>query len=154
MSHRHTQIILADIFLLTALPVLSVIAEHQFHHTDVNTILVGRWFIFWTVGIRLLVAGFTQVITAHRQGNTILLRGDPNGDTRKIIGLVKILLAGLGFLCMINNEWSLLAAITVGLYIGLAGFQHDFKKPITWEDWIYMIYDLLVFLMITCCLVF
>lgn len=153
-THRHTQNALAEILVLTALPLVSLIIEHKINDVEIQAGLVGKWFVFWTVGIRLLIGGVVQILAALRQGNTILLRSNAGSDTRKIVGIVKMALAVLGFLCIINDKWSLLAAVTAGFYIGLAGFQHDFKKPVTKEGWLYMAYDGLVFLMITLCLVF
>lgn len=141
-----------NIVFLTVLPLVSAAVEYHFTKTGMSAVLVGKWFIFWTVGIRFLVAGFTQVI---RQGRgALILQGDTTGGFGKVLGLVKMLLAGMAFLCVMKDSWSLLAAITVGVYVGLAGFQHDFKKPNTAEGWISMVYDMIVFTVITTCLVF
>lgn len=154
MISRQAATALINIMFLTVLPLLSAAAEYHFAKVNISAALVGKWFIFWTVGIRFLVAGFIQVIRQGRGGSAILLQGDQSGEFGKILGLVKMFLAGLAFLCMMKESWSLLAAITVGIYVGLAGFQHDFKKPGTAEGWISMIYDMIVFVVITTCLVF
>ena len=146
--------ILLNILFVFALPILSVIVQHHLTKVDITPALLGRWFILWVVGIRLLVVGFAKVIHSGRKGNAVLLNSDDGIGLSKITGLAKMALAGLGFLCVAYDQWSLLPTITVGIYLGLAGFQHDFKKPTTSEGWISMSYDMIVCTVITTCLVF
>jgi len=143
-----------DFLLLAILPLLSAAAEHHFVHASISIILLGKWFMFWTIGIRLLIKGFVQVIRSRRNGNSSLLSKDETWEVAKILGLAKMALAGMGFLCVVNDQWSLLATITVGVYLGLTGFQHDFKRPSTTTGWMNMSYDVLVFSVIAVCLVF
>lgn len=136
---------------MVALPVLSVLVQHHLTKVAITPALLGKWFIVWVLGIRLMVVGFVQVV--HR-GRSAVQHSDDGIDLGKITGLAKMVLAGLGFLCVAYHQWSLLPTITVGIYLGLAGFQHDFKKPTTTEGWISMIYDMVVFTVITTCMVF
>ena|SRR5271155_822046 len=51
------------ILLLLVFPVASVITEAVFSPNAVNVILlIGKWFVFWGVGVRLFIAGLRQVI--------------------------------------------------------------------------------------------
>ncbi len=154
VNQRFSICILFDLFTLTALPFITAIAIHYATTTPINGLLLGRWFVFWTIGVRLMVAGLTEVMSSRRQGNIIFLQGSESGEYRKIIGYLKILLAALGFLCMIKAQSSLIAALTAGIYLGLTGFRHDFKKPCTAIEWLYLGYDIIVFFVIITCLVF
>jgi hypothetical protein len=51
------------ILLLIVLPLAFVVAEAYRSDNGVGIILlVGRWFVFWAVGIRLSLAGIRQVV--------------------------------------------------------------------------------------------
>jgi hypothetical protein len=152
--HRNILSLSMDFLLLAILPLLSVAGEQHFVNASISIILLGKWFLFWTIGVRLMVKGFAQVIRSVRNGNSSLLNRDETGDFTKMLGLAKMALAGMGFLCVVNDQWSLLATITVGVYLGLTGFQHDFKRPTTTRGWMSMSYDFLVFTVIAVCLVF
>ncbi|MGA3188927.1 MAG: hypothetical protein ABSF22_17625 [Bryobacteraceae bacterium] len=67
--------------------------------TESVVFLVGKWFVFWSVGVRLFVAGV-------RQGFTNLSMG--------ILGLCSLVRFG----------WIVPTAVVGGLYYGLAGMGH------------------------------
>jgi hypothetical protein len=50
------------ILLLFVLPVVSISAETLLSHHAMSMVLVGKWFVFWGAGIRLLLAGIRQVL--------------------------------------------------------------------------------------------
>ena len=50
-------IIVLTMFLL---PVVSVFVEHAVIPAEPIIFLVGRWFVFWGVGVRLTLAGLRQ----------------------------------------------------------------------------------------------
>jgi hypothetical protein len=64
------------------------------------------------------------------------------------LGFANISMGIMGILSVINNNWRPLAAIVGGLYPGLAGFQHLFKKPDSRNEVIAMLYDLCVFVVV------
>ena len=70
------------------------------------------------------------------------------------LGFANIALGVMGILSVINSNWRILAAITGGLFFGLAGIQHLFKKPDSSNELIAMVYDLVVLLMIVLYLIF
>ncbi|MFT3704302.1 MAG: hypothetical protein QM802_18180 [Agriterribacter sp.] len=150
-GRQHQLEIILHILFVFGLPALSVLIQHHVTKETITASLLGKWFILWVLGVRLLVVGFVQVV---RRGRSAVQQSEDGLDLVKIAGLVKMGLSLLGFLCVTHPQWSLLPTITVGIYLGLAGFQHDFKKPSTTEGWISMIYDMVVFVVITGCLVF
>ncbi|HTE28416.1 hypothetical protein [Flavitalea sp.] len=153
LEYRQSLSRFTNAILLTALPVLSVACEHHFGQAALTGTLIGKWFAFWAIGIRLLVAGFMQLTRKSNSRNHLSARED-SGMVKKATGVANLVLSALGFLCVASSEGSLLAAITVGVYLGLAGLQHDFKKPATASGWISLIYDFIVFSVIATCLVF
>lgn len=138
----------------TAIPLVSAVYESHLLKINMDAGIVGKWFIFWAVAVRFLVTGFLQVLRQGKGRSVVLTQSNSGQNMAKMEGLVKMFLAGLAFLCVVKGSGSLLAAIIAGIYIGLAAFQHDFKRPATIEGWIEMIFDMLVFIVISCCLVF
>src|ERR1700712_4786474 len=62
---------LITILLLTLIfPVTSILVEFWIKKIPIDPGLIGKWFIFWSVGIRLLTAGIKQALdpqfTAYR----------------------------------------------------------------------------------------
>jgi hypothetical protein len=137
---------LLNISFLFIFPLLSVAFEHYLDHSAVSGDLLGKWFIFWAVGIRLFTAGIkqasnpeftaTQIFKFNSRESYIVIRE---------LGFANMALGTMGILSVINEQWRLIAAITSGLFFGLAGVQHLLKKPVSQNEWIAEIYDLLVF---------
>lgn len=58
--------------LMFAFPLLSVAFETVTGRSVPGAALIGKWFVFWSVGIRLLLAGARQVIQPEYTANVIL----------------------------------------------------------------------------------
>jgi len=60
------------VLLMGVLPIGSILAELAFHSAGADgAVLVGKWFVFWSVGIRLLLAGLRQVANPAFTAETI-----------------------------------------------------------------------------------
>jgi len=108
--------------------------------------LVGKWFIFSAVGLRLFAAGIKQI-------------KDPRFTARQIfqIEAVEVLpvvrelgfanlcfgLVGIASLCL--PQWRVVSAFASGLYYGIAGLQHLIKKPAGVNELFALVTDLLIF---------
>ena len=87
--------------------------------------LIGKWFVFWAVGVRLLLAGFMQTLRPQFTAERIF---DTNaaaalGMVREI-GFGNIAMGTIGALSLWLGGWLLPAAVAGGLYYGLAGLGH------------------------------
>jgi hypothetical protein len=50
------------VLLMGVLPVVSIIAEGALSHGGADlALLIGKWFVFWSVGVRLILAGLRQI---------------------------------------------------------------------------------------------
>jgi hypothetical protein len=145
---------LMNIFLLFILPILSISAEIIFEHEILDWTLVGKWFIFWAIGIRLFTAGINQASNPGFTARIFQMKTQEGLVVIKELGFANISMGIMGILSVINNSWRPLAAVVGGLYLGLAGFQHLFKKPDSRNEVIAMFYDLCVFVLILFYLVF
>ena len=58
--------------LLCLLPVLSTVIEPAVTHVPLGIPLFGKWYVFWAVGIRLLLAGIRQISQPAYTAQTLL----------------------------------------------------------------------------------
>jgi hypothetical protein len=135
------------IALLLLLPIGSVIAEALLHpHAASVMTLVGKWFVFWAVGIRLLLAGIRQVIQPAFTASEIF--GIEDGRSFAIVrevGFANLSMGLLGVCSLFRPEWIVPAAIVGGLYYGLAGLGHAFSARKSGKEYIAMLSDGFVF---------
>jgi hypothetical protein len=144
-----------NISLVFTLPLLSIIAETWTEHSPVSWELVGKWSIFWAIGIRLFTAGIKQASSPEFTATSIFkLKGRESYVVIRELGFANISLGVMGILSVINDNWRVIAAITGGLFFGLAALQHCLKKADSRNEVVAMLYDLLVFFGILFYLVF
>jgi hypothetical protein len=93
--------------LMLAFPVLSVAVEAAHFSSDVDSILIGKWFVFWSVGWRLLLAGVRQI-------------AQPEYTAREILGLQSAeswtVVRELGFG---NLALGIVGVLSLWLFVGL-----------------------------------
>jgi hypothetical protein len=58
--------------LMLALPVACIVGEIFVCHEPLSLILVGKWFVIWSVGFRLVLAGLRQIIQPRYTAHVIL----------------------------------------------------------------------------------
>jgi hypothetical protein len=147
--------LLMNFFLLVFLPILSVIGDFITEGTPMNWGSVGKWFIFWAIGIRLFLAGIKQASSpAFTASGIFNIKNRESFVVIRELGFANTSLGVMGILSVINSDWRLLASVTGGLYFGLAGIQHAFRKPDSKNEVVALLYDLAVFLMVFFYLVF
>jgi hypothetical protein len=122
---------IASVSLLTfILPAASVIAQlFVFKNTTSVLPLVGAWFVFWAVGVRLSIAGLRQVVDPKFTAEEIfnINSAEPLILVREL-GFANISTGVLGISTIFNGGWVMPAAIVGGLFYGLAGLGHAFRK--------------------------
>ncbi len=147
--------LIMNILLLFILPLLSIASECIIEKESMDWTLIGKWFIFWAIGIRLFTAGIKQSSNPEFTAVKIFkMKSSESFVVIRELGFANIALGVMGILSVINGNWRILAAITGGLFFGFAGIQHLFKKPDSSNELIAMVYDLVVLLMIVLYLIF
>ena len=147
--------LIMNILLLFILPLLSIASECIVEKESMDWILIGKWFIFWAIGIRLFTAGIKQSSNPEFTAVKIFkMKSSESFVVIRELGFANIALGVMGILSVINSNWRILAAITGGLFFGLAGIQHLFKRPDSRNELIAMLYDLIVLLIIVLYLIF
>jgi hypothetical protein len=114
------------VLLLAILPAVSVIIEAVMAPHGMSILgLVGKWYVFWACGIRLLLAGARQVsqprFTAAEIFDLDAVKAFP---IVREIGFANLAMATLGVCTIFRPAWLLPAAVVGGLYYGLAGLGH------------------------------
>jgi hypothetical protein len=136
--------LLLSMGLLFVAPLLSITGEVIFEHTSCTWMLVGKWFVFWTTGIRLFTAGISQSSNPAFTAGIFKMKTQESYIVIRELGFANISLGVMGILSVLNDQWRMLAALTGCLFFGLAGIQHIFKKPDSTNEIIAMTGDLFV----------
>lgn len=138
------------VLLMGALPIVSIIVEFVVLHSSADLLfLIAKWFVFWSVGVRLLLAGLRQIANPAFTAQTIF--GAKDSAALPIVqelGFGNLSVGLLGALVLLVNEWILPAALVGGLFYGLAGMQHALKRDRNGAETIAMASDLFVFLVL------
>lgn len=112
------------VLLMGVLPIASVLIEQAVGHGDWIA-LIGRWFVFWAGGIRLLLAGVRQIANPAFTARTIF-EIDDAGASKVVVelGFANFAMGLVSVASIVRPDWVLPAAIVTGLYYGLAGVRH------------------------------
>jgi hypothetical protein len=134
------------VLLIVICPVLSALIESRFDHTASMGYTLFKWFVFWAVGIRLFYKGIRLASSPHF--TSMNLSRWRNRDSYVLLlelGFANMSLGTMGILSVINDQWRLIAAISGGVYYGLADMIHLVKKPMGQMDMVQLFYNLIVF---------
>lgn len=126
-------------------PIASIVVEALLGHGPLWPAIVGKWFVFWSVGVRLCLAGLRQMIQPGYTAQVILsLKGDEShlvvrelGAANFAIGLVALASIGLA-------SWQPAGALAGGVFYTIAGIGHARKSGRARLQNIAMISDLFV----------
>ena len=136
------------------LPLFSIVIECLSQPEPDLLFLVGKWFVFWGIGVRLLLAGLMQATRPSFTASTILGVQDP--DAGKIVvelGYANIAMGLIGALSLLISAWIPPAGLAGGLFLGMAGLKHITNAERNTKENVAMATDLVVFVMVAIYLV-
>jgi hypothetical protein len=138
------------VLLMFVLPVVSTAVEALWFSGGAGlTFLIGKWFVFWTVGVRLLLAGIRQVSQPRFTAESIFDVKDPAADAIvREIGFANLSMGVLGLVSLGQPAWVVPAAIAGGLYYGLAGIGHVFRGDRNFNEETALVTDLMIFVVL------
>jgi hypothetical protein len=137
------------LLLMLVLPAASIIAEFAMTQGAAGWLpLIGKWVVFWGVGIRLLVAGLRQVFRPALTAGMLGVK-DPaaNGLVREL-GFGNLAIGTTGALTLMLPNWTLAAAMCGGMFYGFAGLQHLLTKHRSNEETWAMVSDIAIFVVL------
>lgn len=117
------------ILFMGVLPVVSILIEHfaMTAGSDWWT-LVGKWFVFWAVGVRLAVAGLRQVAQPAFTAEKIFeIRDKAAHIVVQELGFANLAMGLLAVVTLAAPQWTAAAALSGAIFYGLAGAKHVLK---------------------------
>jgi hypothetical protein len=127
-------------------PVISIWIDSGYQNIF-SIILIGKWFVFWAIGIRLFTAGLRQAAKPAFTAKDIFhIDSIESHIIIRELGFANICFGLLGILSLFVPEWRTAAAFTGGMYMGIAGVYHIIKKPASPNEVIAMVSDIFIFL--------
>jgi hypothetical protein len=130
------------LFLLVCPAASVAIDAMRSHEALVNAVLIGRWWVFWAVGIRLFVAGVRQTIQPRFTAEEIFnVRDTSVLPLVREIGFGNLSMGVLGIWSLFHAGWVVPAAIVGGLYYGFAAVGHTGKRSRNAKEQMAMVSD-------------
>jgi hypothetical protein len=118
------------ISFMLILPVVSIALEGVIYNQGVLDVAVaGKWFVFWAVGVRLLIAGLRQIVQPRYTAETIL--GVKNPDATLVVrelGFANTAIGSAGLGSIFLAGWTLPLAVIGVVFYALAGISHVMHK--------------------------
>jgi hypothetical protein len=131
--------------LLFVFPIVSVGVTLFLRPQSELLLLVGQWFTFWAVGVRLGLAGIRQTIQPGFTSKEILgIEGREVYVVVRELGFANLTFGLLGLVSLWHAAWLSPAAFAGGLYYGLAGVGHLFKKDRNLKEQVATYSDLVI----------
>ena len=110
-------------------PLLCIALELQQGGGSVLAHVVVKWFAFWAVGLRLLLAGIKQNLNPAFTAETILGSSTPGSTTLvREVGFGNLALGSIGLVSLWQSSWQLPAALGGGVFFALAGINHLLQR--------------------------
>jgi len=132
--------------LMVILPALFTILEHQRHVASSIVPDVQKWVVFWSLGIRIALAGVHQILNPEYTLKHLLGIQDKRANIiARELGFGNFACGLAAILSLYIPDWRNPCSFITGLYLVLAGFGHLFKSHSrSGDEKVAMITDLLV----------
>jgi hypothetical protein len=130
------------------LPAGSILIEWSFGQPSLLW-LIGKWFVFWAVGVRLLLAGVRQYLQPAFTSRDIL--GIESPDVFVLVrelGGANLAAGIVGLASIVQPTFVLPSAIGSGVFYFVAGTEHLKEKQRGTKETIAMVSDLFVALVL------
>ncbi|MEA5442539.1 hypothetical protein [Cyanobium gracile] len=121
--------------LMLVLPATGFIVESLMSQAAFTRVLVGKWFVFWVVSVRLAIAGWQQIPQTRYTAEVILaLKSQDSLVLVRGLGFAHLLIGLLELTSLALPSWSSAAA--------LAGIHRTFRGDRNEKETIAMASDL------------
>lgn len=111
--------------LMVVIPAISVVIAALLTPNPDILWLVGKWFVFWGVGVRLLLAGVRQMLKPAFTARTIFRIEDPSAEKLVVeIGFGNIAMGVGAVLSLFVPAFTVPMALVGGIFLMLAGVKH------------------------------
>lgn len=140
----------AIVLLMLVLPAGCVIGQIVWSGGAADVmLLIGKWFVFWMVGVRLFIAGVRQVAQPQFTAESIFAINDRAAFAIvREVGFANLATGTLGLASLAVPAWLVPAAIVGGLYYGLAAVGHAFRRSRNFSEQVALISDVFAFVIL------
>ena len=104
--------------------------------------LVGKWFVFWAVGVRLGLAGLRQVVQPRFTAEIFEINDERVWPIVRELGIANLALAVVGLASLAKSTFVLPVAIIAAIFYGGAAIQHIGARDRTTNETVAMASDL------------
>ena len=141
------QYIIAVSVLTFVLPLLCPFIEVTLNKAPTFSFeLVGKWFIFSAVGLRLFAAGIKQTTNPAFTAKEIFHMNSAEAlPVVRELGFANLCFGLTGIITLFMPQWRIVSAFASGLYYGIAGLQHLLKKSAGANEKFALVTDILIF---------
>ena len=114
------------VVLILIFPMASIALEvFVRNHGVLDVAIVGKWFVFWAVGMRLFIAGLRQIVQPRYTAETILGVKDPDATLIvRELGFANTAIGSAGLGSIYLAGWVLPVAVIGAIFYALAGINH------------------------------
>ena len=114
------------LLVMLFLPLFSVVHELYFHGNHAGLLLlVGKWYVFWGVGVRLASAGIRQSLNPRYTAETLLgLKTSEPWFVVRELGFANIAIGVVALGSILTRNWVTPSALAGAAFYGLAGINH------------------------------
>jgi hypothetical protein len=132
-------------FLMLVAPLGTIVIEHSLLHSAAPLMsLVGKWYVFWAVGVRLALAGLRQYFQPRFTAEQIFeIRNDDALPLVRELGIANFAAGIVGILSLLRPDFVLPSAIAAAIFYGVAGFRHAAQPTRNAKETFAMATDLL-----------
>lgn len=143
------------ILLMGILPVVSILIEYSGLAASADLwSLVGKWFVFWSVGVRLALAGIRQIVQPAFTAEEIFGIGDKAARiVVQELGFANLAMGVLAIVTLAAPQWVAAAALAGAIFYGLAGARHVLKGGQNRNEMIAAVSDIFIFAVLAAYLV-
>jgi hypothetical protein len=132
------------------LPLGSIGLDRAFGSDPELLMLAGKWFVFWSVGVRLTLAGLRQVAAPDFTARDIFRIETPEAlPLVRELGFANLAAGVVGLLSLGFPGFVLPAAIWGAIFLGAAGAMHARRRGRSRNESVAMVSDLFVALVLT-----
>jgi hypothetical protein len=117
------------IALMFVFPIGCTIGEAIVGNAPWSLIVIGKWFVIWSVGVRLLLAGLRQVVQPRYTAEVILsLKSDESLFLVRELGFANVAIGLVGVGSIVFPAWRAAGALAGGVFYALAGVSHVLQR--------------------------
>jgi hypothetical protein len=110
---------------MVVFPLVSIAVDASIRHAHRDLLLIGKWFVFWAVGVRLLLAGLRQVVQPQYTAKTILgIEGNGALLVIRELGFANAAIGAVGIMSILITGWAVAGGFAGGILYGLVGANH------------------------------